>query len=962
MTVILTTNGVENIDLKSLLLKLPSEIIDLIFSYVNLGKLRQLEEILEPSSSSSLECLIQQYVLKHLYYSVKIGSLIFTDNVINNKVSNINKGNDNEYFDMNCGNNIDDEYDKFDGHEDDQIPFFQDCFEFIDKCNNSQGLISPHILNFENIGDLIILSMKTKTSTIITRLLQNKQINVSARLLDGIIPRHLHNTNYPIDYHLQNIQINKLEINPLVFLALNESSKRYFFNKSTDLIIINNNNNNHTSSASSFIGLNEMYMILSVINSIGGNINELITRNEYNNNNLMTLPLPNLIKKLAITFNYYQQRNEEFIYLNINQYLSVGLTHLSIRFPEYFNTINNNEEVQVQVQNTAADANADANANDDDDKMIIDFQRFINLKYLKFYDITFDIEFILPNDLKYLYFKNCLPNKIYFHEFFEEKDLNFNKLDSFIWESPQINLDMVKFDNIDAYNNNYYYLLIHNGIGLKNLKIPQCMINSILSKIDNSSSNQITDSFIVKKVVELPSSLQKLILYNHTQNDNNNEDDEQEDEHEQEDEQEDEHEHEHDDDDDDVHQHQHGNIDRYCFHFKYLFPFHSNLTSLTVDGVNVVNFHNFDNLINLKTLNIYNQFKSCHKTFDYKLPISLTRLIFDHCHYQQYLIDNSTNNNNLYNLKYVQITNCGLNNIDQSILKLPDNVEELNLNNNCIGIIDNPSNQNQNQNQNQEITIDKIFPKNLKTLHLCYNQLMHVKSLPSSLISLYLSHNQLNQQRFMEPSTLVLSNLKHLDLSYNIFNLNELTTTDSFLQSTTNLETLNLSSNLTTTTTAITTTNITNINTNSIVIGNCFPSSLIELKLSYNNLKYLISGGGGDGNGGGFEQFLPNLQHIDLSGNLLGDSLNKGFLQTWKNLYHHQNEQIIIIDELKFGNNIKTVNLLGNRLSKNTIRDLMNYQLMKNPKFRCLIIENSLIPQDLYKYISQTYIMEPINN
>ena len=34
------------------------------------------------------------------------------------------------------------------------------------------------------------------------------------------------------------------------------------------------------------------------------------------------------------------------------------------------------------------DANADANANDDDDKMIIDFQRFINLKYLKFYDIT----------------------------------------------------------------------------------------------------------------------------------------------------------------------------------------------------------------------------------------------------------------------------------------------------------------------------------------------------------------------------------------------------------------------------------------------------------------------------------------------------------------------------------------------------------------------------------------------
>ena len=44
MTVILTTNGVENIDLKSLLLKLPSEIIDLIFSYVNLGKLRQLKK------------------------------------------------------------------------------------------------------------------------------------------------------------------------------------------------------------------------------------------------------------------------------------------------------------------------------------------------------------------------------------------------------------------------------------------------------------------------------------------------------------------------------------------------------------------------------------------------------------------------------------------------------------------------------------------------------------------------------------------------------------------------------------------------------------------------------------------------------------------------------------------------------------------------------------------------------
>ena len=125
---------------------------------------------------------------------------------------------------------------------------------------------------------------------------------------------------------------------------------------------------------------------------------------------------------MAITFNYYQQRNEEFIYLNINQYLSVGLTHLSIRFPEYFNTINNNEEeqVQAQVQNTAADANANANANDDD-KMIIDFQRFINLKYLKFYDITFDIEFILPNDLKYLYFKNCLPNKIYFHEFLKKR-------------------------------------------------------------------------------------------------------------------------------------------------------------------------------------------------------------------------------------------------------------------------------------------------------------------------------------------------------------------------------------------------------------------------------------------------------------------------------------------------------------------------------------------------------------
>ena len=73
------------------------------------------------------------------------------------------------------------------------------------------------------------------------------------------------------------------------------------------------------------------------------------------------------------------------------------------------------------MQNTAADANADANANDDDDKMIIDFQRFINLKYLKFYDITFDIEFILPNDLKYLYFKNCLPNKIYFHEFLKKR-------------------------------------------------------------------------------------------------------------------------------------------------------------------------------------------------------------------------------------------------------------------------------------------------------------------------------------------------------------------------------------------------------------------------------------------------------------------------------------------------------------------------------------------------------------
>ena len=122
---------------------------------------------------------------------------------------------------------------------------------------------------------------------------------------------------------------------------------------------------------------------------------------------------------MAITFNYYQQRNEEFIYLNINQYLSVGLTHLSIRFPEYFNTINNNEEVQVQVQvqNTAADANADANANDDDDKMIIDFQRFINLKYLKFYDITFDIEFILPNDLKYLYFKIVYLIKYIFMNF-----------------------------------------------------------------------------------------------------------------------------------------------------------------------------------------------------------------------------------------------------------------------------------------------------------------------------------------------------------------------------------------------------------------------------------------------------------------------------------------------------------------------------------------------------------------
>ena len=55
--------------------------------------------------------------------------------------------------------------------------------------------------------------------------------------------------------------------------------------------------------------------------------------NEYNNNNLMTLPLPNLIKKLAITFNYYQQRNEEFIYLNINKYLYVLLTNLYIIFP-----------------------------------------------------------------------------------------------------------------------------------------------------------------------------------------------------------------------------------------------------------------------------------------------------------------------------------------------------------------------------------------------------------------------------------------------------------------------------------------------------------------------------------------------------------------------------------------------------------------------------------------------------
>ena len=73
------------------------------------------------------------------------------------------------------------------------------------------------------------------------------------------------------------------------------------------------------------------------------------------------------------------------------------------------------KEVQVQVQNTA-DANA-ANANDDDDKMIIDFQRFINLKYLKFYDITFDIEFILPNDLKYLYFKIVYLIKYIFMNF-----------------------------------------------------------------------------------------------------------------------------------------------------------------------------------------------------------------------------------------------------------------------------------------------------------------------------------------------------------------------------------------------------------------------------------------------------------------------------------------------------------------------------------------------------------------
>ena len=94
----------------------------------------------------------------------------------------------------------------------------------------------------------------------------------------------------------------------------------------------------------------------------------------------------------------------------------------------------------------------------------------------------------------------------------------------------------------------------------------------------------------------------------------------------------------------------------------------------------------------------------------------------------------------------------------------------------------------------------------------------------------------------MEPSTLVLSNLKHLDLSYNIFNLNELTTTDSFtinykFRDIELIIKFNYNNN------PITTTNITNINTNSIVIGNCFPSSLIELKLSHNNLKYLISGG-----------------------------------------------------------------------------------------------------------------------
>ena len=57
---------------------------------------------------------------------------------------------------------------------------------------------------------------------------------------------------------------------------------------------------------------------------------------------------------------------------------------------------------------------------------------------------------------------------------------------------------MVKFDNIDAYNNNYYYLLIHNGIGLK-FENSSVYDKFNFIKIDNSSSNQITDSFIVKK-------------------------------------------------------------------------------------------------------------------------------------------------------------------------------------------------------------------------------------------------------------------------------------------------------------------------------------------------------------------------------------------------------------------------------------------------------------------------------